>query len=194
MNGARLVTTIHDLPFGDFFPFSVLSPSFSPHSRPPVAPLFLFHSSYSLTVPGCLSTRQQSCDFSLDLACCTVVHATRSERARTVQGVKQLLPKKIMRGKIKFFSTRAFELCRPRDRAIPPFSRSSRSSRSSLLRCTFRSLLHHFISFASFRTAYDSHTVFDESSARESPNDRDLKHNLYLNSVSLKHLIRRKSS
>lgn len=43
-----------------------------------------------------------------------------SEKGRTgtIREVKPLLPKRIMRGKIKFFSTRPFELHRPRDHAL----------------------------------------------------------------------------
>lgn len=42
----------------------------------------------------------------------------RGWQGRTIREVKPLLPKRIMRGKIKFFSTRPFELHRPRDHAL----------------------------------------------------------------------------
>jgi len=42
----------------------------------------------------------------------------RGRQGRTIREVKPLLPKRIMRGKIKFFSTRPFELHRPRDHAL----------------------------------------------------------------------------
>lgn len=43
----------------------------------------------------------------------------RDAKSRRSREVKPLLPKRIMRGKIKFFSTRPFQLHRPRDRALP---------------------------------------------------------------------------
>jgi len=49
--------------------------------------------------------------------------AREGRQDRAIREVKPLLPKRIMRGKIKFFSTRPFGLHRPRDHALLLFSR-----------------------------------------------------------------------
>lgn len=130
----RSVTTIHDLLFRDFFlcrrvgdPFSPAGPLPSP--SPPLA-------RPSVTLFGALarSLRPLSLSFSShrirsgerDGRVKRERERKREERARkgggrqcrTIREVKPLLPKRIMRGKIKFFSTRPFELHRPRDHAL----------------------------------------------------------------------------
>lgn len=120
----RSVTTIHDLLFRDFFLCRRVGDPFSPAGFLP------FPTSRSL-VP-----LARSRSFSLSS------HRIRGRRnkereergrererertrmggrgwqGRTIREVKPLLPKRIMRGKIKFFSTRPFELHRPRDHAL----------------------------------------------------------------------------
>lgn len=121
----RSVTTIHDLLFRDFFlcrrvgdPFSpagFLPPPHLPLSRPSCA-LTLF---LALESPDTKQKKQRGkAGEERERKRERTRMGGRGWQGRTIREVKPLLPKRIMRGKIKFFSTRPFELHRPRDHAL----------------------------------------------------------------------------
>lgn len=120
----RSVTTIHDLLFRDFFLCRRVGDPFSPAGPPPRRSLRL-SSTLSLS-PSCSrvnayeieETKRERRERGREREGERANAGGRGWQGRTIREVKPLLPKRIMRGKIKFFSTRPFELHRPRDHAL----------------------------------------------------------------------------
>lgn len=79
------------------------------------------HLPFALSCPPLLPTRSRVTEYKREESRGgrgRVSTGGRGWQGRTIREVKPLLPKRIMRGKIKFFSTRPFELHRPRDHAL----------------------------------------------------------------------------
>jgi len=127
MNGARLLQfTIYC--FATFFSADASGIRFSPAGSPLIPILFaLSPLSLSLSLsPMSLSRsshrirarRDKERKRERERERASENGRTGITQSRTIREVKPLLPKRIMRGKIKFFSTRPFELHRPRDHAL----------------------------------------------------------------------------
>ena len=110
----RSVTTIHDLLFRDFFLCRRVGDPFSPAGLPADRSICLSRSRVTE------HEREQRGKERNEREREREKESTggRGQQSRTSREVKPLLPKRIMRGKIKFFSTRPFELHRPRDHAL----------------------------------------------------------------------------